>query len=472
MTKQLKRRLGLWAAVATGVGIVVSSSALVSLGQGFGVAGPGFILAMAAALFLNLCVAFSFAELSGIIPRAGGINHFTLPALGSFMGMVAVISGYVLVTIFAGSAEAGIAGVVFQEVFAPGINPMVISLALVVLLGAVNILGVEVYSTIQIILTTLLIASTVVLGVIGLTGIGASGTPVPTTLEFNPSGWGVFGFTALAVWLFVGVEFVTPMAEEIKKPKIYVPLAMILSLVIILIADALFGFAAIKYAPLQLLRESASPHVEAAGAILGKTGQTWMGIVTILATISTLNTLICAIARMIYSMGIEGQMPKIFGQTNRYGSPWAAVALMCGLFVVFLLVGLTNSASIVTFILAGCFCWLVTYFIAHLNVVILRYKYPNAARSFKSPLGFTFQIVGMAGILYVMFNMSPDAALRTEIYKYSLLFLGLTVVYSALWVKFVMKKGLFQPTPLEELVETVSSKQEGSSTESKEDISV
>ncbi|WP_065410650.1 APC family permease [Pseudobacillus wudalianchiensis] len=472
MTKQLKRRLGLWAAVATGVGIVVSSSALVSLGQGFGAAGPGFILAMGVALFLNLCVAFSFAELSSIIPRAGGINHFTLPALGPFMGMVAVISGYVLVTIFAGSAEAGIAGIVFRDVFAPGINPMIISLALVILLGMVNVLGVEVYSTIQIILTTLLIASTVILGIIGLTGIGATGTPVPTTLEFNPSGWGVFGFTALAIWLFVGVEFVTPMAEEIKKPKIYVPLAMILSLVIILLADALFGFAAIKYAPLQLLGESASPHVEAAGAILGKTGQTWMGIVTILATVSTLNTLICAIARMVYSMGLEGQMPKVFGKTNRYGSPWAAVVLMCALFVVFLLVGLTNSASIVTFILAGCFCWLVTYFIAHLNVVILRYKYPNVKRTFKSPLGFTFQIIGMIGILYVMFNMSPDAALRTEIYKYSLWFLGLTVIYAALWVKFVMKKGIFQTIPLEELIETTSTAPRDSADELKEDVSI
>ncbi|WP_194841116.1 APC family permease [Sporosarcina cascadiensis] len=460
MTKPLKRTLGLWAAIAMAVGIVVSSSALVSLGEGFGIGGRGFLLAMLAAVFLNLCIAFSFSELSGMIPKAGGINHYTLPAMGPFMGMISVISGYLLVTIFAGSAEASIAGVVFTEVFAPNINPIVISLGITILLAVVNTVGVKVFSWTQIILTTLLIGSTLTLGFIGLTGFGASGEAIEMTSDFNPTGWGVFSLTALAIWLFIGIEFVTPMAEEIKKPSKYIPIAMISALVIILFVDIIFGFATVKYVPLETLQGSASPHVDAANAILGKTGLAWMGIVTILATTSTLNTMICSISRMLYGMSLEGQLPKVFSKTNRWGTPWFAIVFLSGLFVVFLLNGLTSSNSLVTFILAGCFCWLVTYFIAHLNVVILRFKYPELKRTFRSPLGLTFQFIGMAGILYVMFNMSPDAAMKKSIYTYSFIFLGLTVIYASLWVKFVMKRKLFEAMTMNEVLELTTTPSE------------
>jgi amino acid transporter len=60
----LKREIGLIPAIATAVGIVVSSSALLMLGQGFGLGGPAFVVAMIIAAFVNLCVAFSFAELT------------------------------------------------------------------------------------------------------------------------------------------------------------------------------------------------------------------------------------------------------------------------------------------------------------------------------------------------------------------------------------------------------------------------
>lgn len=455
MNNQLKRSIGLWTAVASAVGIVVASSALVSLGQGFGIAGHGFIIAMGAALLVNLFVAFSFSELSGMIPRAGGINHYTLPTMGRFIGMISVISGYVLVNMFAGSAEASIAGIVIHDVFAPSISPTLISVVFVLALAFVNIRGIQFFSWVQIIFTALMIASIIIIGIIGHLGIGGSGEPLETTLEFNSMGWGVLGLAALAFWLFVGIEFVAPMAEELKRPKLYIPLSMILGLLIILIADYIFGSAAIKYVSLDVLAGSDSPHVEASSAILGRTGQIWIGIVTIFATGSTLNTLLCSIPRMLYSMAKEGQMPSVFGKLNKHGSPWVATLFMSSLFLIFLLSGLTASASIITFILAGAFCWCITYIIAHINVIIMRFKYPNVKRSFKSPLGITFQIIGIVSLVYMMINIFPDPVVKAQIFKYAFLFLLITVIYSALWVKFSMKKKLFEAVPLEDLINEI-----------------
>lgn len=445
----MSRKMGLWAAAATAVGIVVSSSAMVSLGEGFGIGGKGFIFAMIAALLLNVCVAFSFAELSGLIPRAGGLNRYTAPALGSVASMIAVISGYVLVTLFAGSAEAGIAGFVVTDVFHIPLDPLVVSVLLVALLVTVGMFSVKVYGSVQIFLVIALIGSIVVLGFIGLTGMGA-GEPVTTESPFNPMGVGVLSLTALAFWLFIGVEFVTPLAEEIKKPKVYIPLAMILGLVIIFIADIVFGFGTLRYLLPSDLAGSGTPHILAAEALAGSGGQLWMGIVTFLATASTLNTLITAVSRMLASMAEEGEMPRVLARRNKHGSPWAAVLTMGVLFVLMLITGFTDGESIVTFILASCFCWMLAYIIAHLNVIVLRVKYPNARRSFRSPLGITFQIGGIAGLIWVMANMSPDPKQAAQIYSMVGVILAITLVLSILWVKFKMKKGIFETSPLEE----------------------
>lgn len=449
----LGKKIGLWAAVATAVGIVVSSSAMVSLGEGFGIAGRGFIFAMIAALLLNVFVAFSFAELSGLIPRAGGLNRYTAPALGSVVSMIAVISGYVLVVVFAGSAEAAIAGVVVADVFGIPVSPVVVSLVVVALLVTVSLFSVKVYGSIQIVLVILMIGSIVVLGIVGLTGMGA-GDPVAVEPPFNPMGVGVLSLTALAFWLFIGVEFVTPLTEEIKKPKVYVPLAMILGLVIIFIADILFGFGMLEYLlPEQLAGAGGTPHILAAETLAGPVGQLWMGVVTFLATASTLNTLITAVSRMLAAMAEEGEMPKILARRNRHGSPWVAVVTMGVLFVVLLVTGFTDGNSIITFILASCFCWMLAYVIAHINVIVLRYRYPTAKRSFRSPFGITFQVIGIVGLLWVMGNMSPDPVQATQIYTMVGVILAIVLVFAILWVKFVMKKGLFETTPLEKVLE-------------------
>lgn len=445
------RRIGLWAAVATAVGIVVSSSAMVSLGQGFGLGGPGFVIAMALAFLLNLCVAFSFAELAGMIPRAGGLNRYTAPAMGSTMSMIAVISGYVLVTLFSGSAEAGIAGMVVTEVFGLGIDPLLISLSFVAALVGVNLLSVRVYGGVQIVLATGLIVSIAVLGVIGLTGHGA-GEPVTAEMPINPMGAGVLSLTALAFWLFIGVEFVTPLAEELKRPRVYLPLAMVMGLLIIFAADLLFGFGALHYVLPEALADSANPHLVAAEALAGPAGTLWMGIMTFLATASTLNTLITAISRMLAAQAEEGEMPRFLARRNRFGAPWGAVALLGVMFVLFLVTGFTDGESIITFILASVFCWVLAYAIAHLDVIILRIRRPRAHRSFRSPLGMTFQIGGLIGLIYVMANISSDPEQAAEIYMTVLTLLALTTIYSVIWVKGVMKKGLFETTPLEEIL--------------------
>lgn len=445
--------MGLWSTTATGVGIVVSSSALVSLGQGFGIGGPNFVWAMLLAFILMVFSYASFTELAGIMPVAGGINHYTLPAMGPFVGIISVISGYFLVSIFSGAAEAAIAGQIFTDVFIPTLNPIIVSVIITLVIAIVNIMGIRAFSALQVVLTAVLIGSTIVLGTMGLLGIDYPGAPVEFNIgQASETGMGVLGLTAFAIWLFIGIEFITPLAEEIKKPNLTIPIAIGIGLVVIFIANLLFGFAAMKYVPLESLADSPAPHVLFATALLGKTGQVWMGIVAIFATTSTINTIIGSVARMLYGMALRGQLPKVFGKINKNGAPWFAVLFLAALFLIFVVSGTATGETVAVFILSGAFCWLVTYCIAHIDVIVLRFKYPKAHRSFKSPFGITFQVLGLLGMIYVMTDMHPDPAVAKQIYTYSFIFLALTVLYAAIWVKFKMKQKLFETVPLEEII--------------------
>ena len=113
-SNSLRREVGLFPAICTAVGIVVSSSALFMLGGGFASGGPAFVIAMIIAAFTNLCVAFSFSELAGMLPAAGGINHYTLPALGPTLGIFSVLSGYFMVAGISNAAESLVCGEVLS----------------------------------------------------------------------------------------------------------------------------------------------------------------------------------------------------------------------------------------------------------------------------------------------------------------------------------------------------------------------
>jgi amino acid transporter len=424
------------------------------MGQGFGLGGRGFVFPMLLALGLNLCVAVTFGELAGLVPRAGSLNHYTLAALGPFLGILAVVSGYVVVEVFAGSAEATIPGLIVNSVFLPDFPPKLIATIIVLILMWINIRGIEFYGWSQIFLTAAMILSLTIMGILGISGATTS-APLPETAQpFNPMGWGVLSLTALAFWLFVGVEFVTPLAEEIRQPQKLIPLAMITGLGTILVAKILFGFASLKYLPMQALAASPTPHVDAAGAMLGVAGGRWMAVVSILATISTLNTLICSIPRMLYGMAQQRQMPAVFARLHpSYRTPWAGIILISAAILTPALIGVSTIETIVIYILAACFSWFVAYIIGFLDLIILRIKYPSVPRPFRSPGWLIPQILGIAGMVYVMFNIHPEPALKVQIYRYALIFLGITAVWSCLWTKLVMRRGLFQTIPLNELSE-------------------
>ena len=74
-----EKKLGLPSVIATGMGLIVATSCLMSLGQGAGAIGVSFIIAMVVACIVNIFTALSLAELNALMPNlTGGLAQYTL----------------------------------------------------------------------------------------------------------------------------------------------------------------------------------------------------------------------------------------------------------------------------------------------------------------------------------------------------------------------------------------------------------
>ncbi|MCC6076282.1 APC family permease [Pseudomonas sp. GCM10022188] len=445
----VKRGIGFATMIAICIGVVVVQGSMVSALQGIGFGGAGFLAAALVAFLLAQCNALTFAELSLMFPRAGGtLGSYTEAALGHFPAIVAVYAGYVVVAMFGLSAELMLVDAVIDHLF-PGMLPhTVVPLAILAVLTVLNILGTDVFARLQNLLTFAMVTA---LLVVGLTAVTGSANPAPAELagavQWNWDGildGSFLGLVALAMWLLVGVEFICPLIQEVRDPERNVPRAMMLSLCLVFGIFLLFCWGASRYLALDTLTGSPLPYLDYVDAVFGKAGLIVAIVMAVTATCSTVNTVLASVPRMLHGMAVNGQsFPQLKRLHPRFGTPWVAILFMAAIIALpFLLLG---QDSIVTLLIAASTSWLLAYMVAHLDVIVLRRRHPQLARPFRTPFYPLPQLAGLLGMGYVALNNSPSPEMTQTVYTLTGAVLLVIGVIAALWVKLVMKRGLFQP---------------------------
>lgn len=448
-----RRVLGLGALLSVAIGLVVSQGVMVLMLQGVGFSGLGFIVPLGLAYLLALSYAFSFSELSLMIPRAGGLSSYTEVALGHFPAILATFSGYVVVAMFALSAELLLLDLIVGKVYPGVFPPFSIAFGVLGLFTVLNLMGIDIFAKLQ---TALAVVMVIVLLVLGLAAV-VEGAPTETASsvlhgDWNPMGAGVLTLTALAVWGFVGAEFVCPLVEETKRPERNIPRSMIIGLTVIFITIGLYCLGALFMVPTEALTTDALPHYLFATTVFGKTGEVFLVIAAVTATCSTLNTSLAAIPRMLYGMAQNGQaFPQFKRLSPRARTPWVAVLFVAAITGLPILAMGQDAASINLLLLAAALAWLLAYIIVHLDVIALRRRYPAIARPFSTPFYPLPQLFGIAGMLYAIWYASPSPDMTGKIFGIAGVVLGLVSLIAVVWIKVVMRKDLFRPEPLEQI---------------------
>ncbi|UTX52293.1 APC family permease [Leucobacter aridicollis] len=446
MTK-LKRSLGFGAAYAASTGLVVSGTAMVSLGNGFGTGGLAFAIPAFIGLIIITMVAISYGELASMLPGGGMVGEYTLPALGRLPAILAVLGGYLVLVSADGGTQLMVAGDSFESL--TGFPAAAFSFLLLAILLVLNIAGVDIFARVQIPVVFGLMGILAIMGLAGVFGF-TSQTPVD-----NPAlntDWGTLAsMGAVAIWLYIGMEFVAPLAEEVKKPWKTIPAAMIVGVCTIFVVDVLFGWGATRFADLGEMASSSIPHVVGATAIFGAAGGVIMTVVTILASFSTGNSYLAAIPRMLYGLANEGLLPKWLAKVSRRTRvPWAGMLVTAACMASVLLYSTFAEGGIeliLNLISIACTTWLFSYIIAQIDVIVLRKRYPNARRPFKTPFYPLPQILGIASCVYLIVFIVPEMSQRIVIWSSAAIILGAIALFGVIWLKR-NRLPLFTPTDL------------------------
>lgn len=442
-----KKKLGLITMMAICIGMVIVQGAMISATQGIGLGGMAFIFAMLAALVIAQFNAMSFAELSLMFPEQGTLATYTQKAIGHFPAIVSVFSGYVVVAMLALPVEFFLVDAMIGQLL-PGMFPeKLIPLLIIVALAITNIVGADVFAKVQNLLAFVMVSAIVLTGLVAIFGISQphpelTGTPVDWSFGGVMDGSFV-GLIALAMWLFVGAEYICPMIKEVKNPTKNIPRAMHWSLFAIFLIFAAFAVGASMYLDVESLLGSPIPYLDYANAVFGTAGLTIATVMALTATCSSVNTIFAALPRMLQGMAENKQAFPILKTTNKFNTPWVGIVMMAVLSAIpFLLLGID---SLIMLVIAATTSYLLAYIVAHINVIVLRKRMPNHPRPYRTMLYPLPQILGIVAMIYVALNNSPAPEMTQMVYSIAGGMLLVVSVIGALWVKLYMKRGLFEP---------------------------
>ena len=287
----LKRTLGAFHLWGIAVGLVISGEYF-GWSYGWAQAGTlGFMVTSLLVATMYTAFIFSFTELTTSIPHAGGPFAYAYRAFGPVGGYIAGFATLVEF-VFAPPAIAMAIGAYLNVQF-PAIDPKWVAVGAYLLFMGLNLVGVGIAATFELLVTLLAIFELLVfMGVV---------SPGFSIANFTHNGWagqqefslgaisGIFAAIPFAIWFFLAIEGAAMAAEEAKEPKKTIPKAFIggiLTLVVLAMGVMVFAGGAGDWSKLSNIND---PLPQAMKMIVGESSGwlhmlVWLGLFGLIAS--------------------------------------------------------------------------------------------------------------------------------------------------------------------------------------------
>lgn len=284
----------------------------------------GVLAAWAGAGLLTLFGALVCAELSSVFPRTGGVYVYLRetwsPACGFLWGWAMFWSAHS--GIIAASAVI-LARYVAYFVPLGDFGIRAVAIATILLLSAVNYIGVRQGSRLQTAVTIAKLAG--ILFLLAVVVIGGHGdVHVTDTAPFGAGGL-LLGIGA-ALFAFGGWHMVTYTAGETRDPTRTVPRALLLGTLIVTACYIALNAAYLYLLPLTKVISSVRVAADAANVVAGARGAAVVSALVIVSAVGVLNGVILAGPRTYFAMAEEGLAFRRLARVHpRFHTPSTAI---------------------------------------------------------------------------------------------------------------------------------------------------
>ncbi|MFF1409309.1 ethanolamine permease [Streptomyces sp. NPDC058289] len=404
----------------TGLGVAYVVSGDFS-GWNIGLAQGGFGgLAIATVLMgaMYACLVYSLAELSAILPTAGGGYGFARRALGTWGGFLtgtAILIEYIL-------APAAIA--IFIGDYVESLNLFGLTsgwpvyLACFVIFIGIHLWGVGEALSFSLVVTAIAVIALIVFAVGAFTQFDPANLDdiaVDTTAA-GASSWlplGILGIWAafpFGMWFFLGVEGVPLAAEEAKDPVRSVPRALSISMGILVLLALVTFLASTGARGADAIKDAGNPLVV---ALEGDPGLSWLktfvNYAGLAGLVASFFSLIYAGSRQLFALSRAGYLPRFLSLTSKRKAPYLGL-LIPGAIGFALAAATGNGPRMLNMAVFGA---TISYALMALSHIVLRRREPGLERPYRTPGGIVTSTVAFVlalSALVATFLVDKDAA--------------------------------------------------------------
>jgi basic amino acid/polyamine antiporter, APA family len=406
---ELVRGLGAWASGAIVVGTMIGTGIFLKPAE---MAHDGRFVSVVFAAWivggiLSLFGALSYAELGAMIPEAGGEYAYLRRGLGPIWGF---LFGWMHSIVGRPASQSSIAAglVRFLGFLLPAVGAPIFTLHIalpgltnwlrpydfvftwaqpmavlwLVIMTAVNYLGVRVGGAVQVFLTTIKVVSVfIVIGVALFAPTPSANAPDPIwPSELDAGVFSAFlAALAAALWAYDGWEDLNLVGSEVEDPSRNFPRALVGGVSLVAVIYLLFSAACLKVLPFESVANSQHIASDVVEHVAGRGAAGWITIAMVISAIGSMNSSILSGARVPYAMARDGVFFKIAdGIHPKYRTPARALIFQGVLASLMALTGtfeeLTNLFIFSTWIFYG---------LAVVSLLRMRRTEPNTPRPYR-----------------------------------------------------------------------------------------
>ncbi len=340
----VKPSMGFWRTWALVVGIMIGSGIfmLPALLAPYGGLGLLSILLTGGG---TLLVALMLSRLTKAIPKVGGPYAYAREGLGDFAGFL-TMWGY-SISNWTSAAAIAVAFVGYADIFIPGLsgNPvgsLGVSLAVIWLLVALNIRGVQEASIFQLITTILKILPLLLIGVVGLFYTGESHVVDIKPIEGGTLS-GLTAAAALSMWAFLGIEAATIPTDDVIRPEKTIPKAMFWGAIMVILIYLLSTLGVMLMVPAHILETSTSPFSDAATIVMGPVGAKFIAVGAMVSMVGALNALVLIGAQTPMAAARDKLFLLSFAKMSKNGTPVFSLMVMGAISSILLVMNYTKG---------------------------------------------------------------------------------------------------------------------------------